>query len=126
MSTSKNDLYVITQAKKLVQYVLERNMEAPKKYRYSFLSRIENTCMDIVSLLYEANDIQVGDSRRRNKQLEVKTRLKILDFLCYSALCAKCYLFSQYQTISALINDCSKSLEAWIKSDDKRVKTSSQ
>ncbi len=121
MPTSKSDLYVITLAKKLADYVLQATEKAPKRFRYSYLSKIENVSLEIVMLLYEANDTRLGNAMRRKKQDCVVTRLKILDFLSEEAMKNKCFLSHQYEVISKMIYDCNKSLLSWMKSDQERM-----
>lgn len=121
MSTPKSELYVITSAKRLAGYCLDLTEKCPKKFRYSYLVRIEDACLSIVSLLYEANDTQLGNPVRKEKQSLVKTKLRILDFLSEEAMKHGCFIFHQYEVISTLLHDCSHSLDAWILSDQKRI-----
>ncbi len=121
MPTLKSDLYVITLAKKLVDYVLQATEKAPKKFRYSYLSKIENVSLEIVMLLYEANDIRLDNPLRREKQGSAVTKLKMLDFLSEEAMKNKCFLPNQYEVISRMIYDCNKSLLSWMKSDQNRM-----
>lgn len=58
MSTPKSELYVITSAKKLAGYVLDLTEKCPKKFRYSYLVRIEECCLSIVSLHYYDRIVQ--------------------------------------------------------------------
>lgn len=102
MSTPKSDLYVITAAKRLAEYVLWVSDKAPKKFRYSYF-KIENVSLEIVMFLYEANDIRLGNPLRKEKQESVLTRLRILDFLFEMAMKNKCFLSSQYEAISKMI-----------------------
>ena len=108
-------------AKKLVDYVLQASEKAPKKYRYSYLSKIENVSLEIVMLLYEANDIRLGNPLRKEKQDAVLTKLRILDFLSEEAMKNKCFLSHQYEVISKMIYDCNRSLLSWMKSDQNRM-----
>lgn len=108
-------------AKKLVDYILQASEKAPKKYCYSYLSKIENVSLEIVMLLYEANDIRLGDSLRKEKQDAALTKLRILDFLSEEAMKNKCFLSHQYEVISKMIYDCNRSLLSWMKSDQNRM-----
>lgn len=126
MSTPKSELYVITSAKKLAGYVLDLTEKCPKKFRYSYLVRIEECCLSIVSLLYEANDIKLGNSLRSEKQSDVKTKLRILDFLSEEAMKHGCFLLHQYEVVSSYLYDCSHALEKWVISDQKRIEAGLQ
>jgi hypothetical protein len=57
MSTPPSELKVITECKRLNEYVFHVTEKSPRKYRYSLVDRMDNLCLDVISLLYEANDI---------------------------------------------------------------------
>lgn len=95
--------------------------KSPKKYRYSFVTRIHNILLDIIELLYEANSITLGDDLRLNKQKEAVVKFQLLDYMCDLTQKEKCLLFSQYENICKYINCCLKLLNAWIRSDISRI-----
>ena len=121
MVKRKSELLVITEVKRLIDYVFVISEKSPKKYRYSFLSKIHNLLFDIIELLYEANSIRLGNDERLNKQKLVKIKLEIVDYLCDLGTREKCFLFSQYENISKYICECMKLLNGWIDSDNKRI-----
>ena len=68
--SKKSELIVITETKRLIDYVFVVTEKSPKKYRYSFVTRIHNILFDIIELLYVANSITLGDDLRYKKQKE--------------------------------------------------------
>lgn len=117
----KNELIIITEIKRLIDYVFVVTQKSPKKYRYSFVTKIHNILLDIIELLYVANSIVLGDNNRLNKQKEAIVKFQLLDYMCDLAHKEKCLLFSQYENISKYINSCLKLLNAWIARDQTRI-----
>ena len=54
---NQSDLMVITKAKNLSDYILTITQKSPKQFRFSLVGRLQNYALDIVELLYEANDV---------------------------------------------------------------------
>lgn len=94
--------------------------KSPKKFRYTFVSKIHKLLIEIIELLYEANSIDVMDVLRLSKQEEVLVKFQVLDYICELATREKCLLFNQYENISCYINSCMKYLNGCINSDKKR------
>ncbi len=118
----KSELIVITEVKRLIDYIFVITEKSPKKYRYSFITKIHSLFMEIIELLYEANSITLGEVERFNKQKKAVLKLQLLDYLCDLATREKCLLFSQYENITKYINTCMKLLNSWINSDLNRIK----
>ena len=116
----KSELLIITETKRLIDYVFVITEKSPKKFRYSLVSKIHNLLLDIIELLYEANNIYVGNINRLNKQEKAKVKFMLLDYICDLSAREKCILFSQYENISKYINNCMKLLNGWIRSDSLR------
>jgi hypothetical protein len=76
MATPPSELRVITAAKNLATYLFQVLEKAPKKFRYSLITRLENKSIDVVEALYAANVAVLGDSKRRKRQEQ--TRLSFL------------------------------------------------
>lgn len=53
----ESELVVITKAKDLCSYVLTVTQRSPKQFRFTFTSRLQNLCMDVLESLYRANEI---------------------------------------------------------------------
>lgn len=118
----KSELMVITETKRLIDYVFLVTEKSPKKFRYSFVNKIHNLLIEIIELLYEANSIDVMDVLRLSKQESALVKFQILDYLCELATREKCLLFHQYENISNYLNSCMKYLNGWINSDKKKKK----
>jgi hypothetical protein len=52
MATPPSELRVITAAKNLATYLFQVLERAPKKFRYSLITRLENKSLDVVEALY--------------------------------------------------------------------------
>ena len=113
-------MLVITETKRLIDYVFLVTEKSPKKFRYSFVNKIHNLLMEIIELLYIANSIDVMNIDRLSKQKDVIVKFEILDYICELSMRQKCLLFNQYENISNYINLCMKYLNGWINSDIKR------
>ena len=59
MSSYKSELQVITKAKDLCRYVMQVTHKSPKEYRFTYVVRMQNLALDVVSNLYRANDVYV-------------------------------------------------------------------
>ena len=94
--------------------------KSPKKFRYSFVSKMHNLLIEIIELIYEVNSIDVMDIDRLRKQENTLVKCEIFDYLCELSMREKCLLFHQYENISNYINSCMKYLNEWINSDKKR------
>lgn len=51
-----DDLMVIAASKKLAEHIFRVGQRAPKQYRFSLIGRLQNLSLDIVGLLYRANE----------------------------------------------------------------------
>lgn len=101
--------------------------KSPKRFRYTFVSRLQNLSLSIIENLYRANDVFVskGDlplfERRTEYQHSAMTDARLL---CYFALLASehgCILPKQYEQIARQGTDCMNLIGAWINSDRKRL-----
>ena len=119
--TKKSELSIITETKRLIEYIFLITEKSPKKYRYSFITKIHGLLIEIIELLYEANSVELGNVERLNKQEKIKVKFMILDYICDIAQKEKCILFNQYENITKYINLCMKLLNSWILSDKKRL-----
>lgn len=124
---NENELTVITKSKNLCSYIFKVTQNSPKKYRFSLVSRLENTSLDIISNLYQANEQYMADSdslkRRTEFQHSALTSLKILGTIAFISREQQCILPKQYEQISKQIAECQRLIGAWINSDRKRVKS---
>lgn len=135
MSTPPSELRVITEAKNLAQYILTVTESSPKKFRFTFTSRIQNAALDIVEQLAAANMIYIGDDlkhysvwlsrqdcmkRRYECQLTAFKKLKLLEVLIMPALEQKAITPKWFEQISLRVSATEKLLRGWMNSDGKR------
>lgn len=106
MSTEK-ELYVITKAKELCTYVVTITEKSPKKFRFTFVGRMQNLSLDVIENLYRANDVYIGSSQnekaiqiRREWQQKAVTNLRLLDYIAMIAADSNCILKRQYEQIA--------------------------
>lgn len=116
----KSELMVITHSKKLLSYIFTITDNAPIKYRYTFITRMQNLIMDAIECLYKANDLDLKDTRRLDNQKACKTKLKMLDYISEASKDYKVINMKQYINISKQIYVILNMVEGWINSDLKR------
>lgn len=121
MKKSESELKVITESKRLTEYIMTISEKSPKKYRYTYVNRIHNLLFNIIELLYKANNEVLGSSNRSMYQNDVYVKFQFLDYLCDLGCKEKCILFKQYENITEMINTCMKLLSNWITSDKRRI-----
>ena len=120
-----SELMVITKSKDLIKYIFTISENAPKKFRFTLISKMQNTALDVMESLILANEIMLGKEHnnleRKNLQHKAIAQLKVLDAVAMVSLEQQCLLPKQYEMISRLISDCIKLTGAWINSDNKRL-----
>lgn len=86
---ANKELIVIEKAKDLGDYLFQVTNNSPKKFRFTFVSRMQNLVLDLIENLYRANSVRVNEEnkqaalkRRKAYQREAKVSL---DILCYVA-----------------------------------------
>lgn len=109
-------LYVITCYNRLFEYLLNVLDNAPKKYRYTFVIRIENMLLDVNEELILANLAKIDD--RQNDAYE---KLIVLTNLLRMAMNGRCLSFHQYEISSNYLKETKDYLLRWMKSDVSRV-----
>ena len=117
---------VITKAKDIVNYSFVIAENAPKKFRFTLITRIHNTALDVLENLIFANEIMLTTdlhdrTERCGYQRKALAGLKVLDALAMTARERQCILPKQYENLSRLIYECVKLLKAWQRSDERRM-----
>ena len=77
----ESELLVFIKAKDLSAYILLISGKSPVKYRYSLLNPLINNSLEIIELLYEANELELKDIRRLELIRKARAILKTIDFL---------------------------------------------
>jgi len=116
-----SELTVITRVKKLAAYVMTVTTKSPQKFRFTFVNRMHNYCLDIIEYLFMANSLKKGDHknafRRKEYQHEAYVRLKMLAYISFLAYENGCILKKQYEQISLQVSDSINLLIAWTKTE---------
>lgn len=121
-SHKKGTLYVITCFEKVMDYLFKACESSPKKFRYSFVMKIEQLLLDIEGSLISANMTRLEDVRRKEYQEKAKVKLVTLSAILRIAMNQKCISFSQYENATKLIADTVSYLDKWMISDETRRK----
>ena len=121
-----SDLVVVTKIKDLVNYIFKITDKSPKKFRFTFVNRLHNICLDIIEGIFRANEIDLrtydeGNFAQRNSlQRQALTNLKLLEFVSLMACENECITFHQYEFIAKSGAGCMILLGNWIESDQRR------
>ena len=117
----ESELLVFIKAKDLSSYILLISGKSPVKYRYSLLNPLINESLEIIQLLYEANELDIKDKRRLELIRRAKAKLKTIDFLASIAKDASCFTIHQHDVILEKIGVCSKYLQGYYNSCKKAL-----
>ena len=116
----KSELAVITHTKNLLEYIFQVTQKSKLIYRYTYVSRMQNLIMEVVELLYLANDTDLYDNLRFDYQKRAKTKLRLLDTISEASTKFNCITFKQFNHISKEIYSVIALLDGWVNSDLKR------
>lgn len=109
------EMAVFTHAKKLGEYIFVISEKAPKKFRWSIITRMQNCATEIVECLYFANGER--DDKRTYFQKQAKVKLHILDFYTETAKKLQAINSHQMAVIAKQLVEVNKLLAGWIKSE---------
>ena len=121
-----SDLVVVTKIKDLVNYIFKITDKSPKKFRFTFVNRMHNLCLDIVEKIFKANEVDMRSfdegkfEVRKTLQKEAMTGLKLLEYIALLACENECITFHQYEFIAKSGAGCMILLGNWIESDERR------
>lgn len=129
MRKQESELTVIVKAKDLANYIFTVTDKAPKKFRFTFISRMQNLSLSIVEKLYCANMVYVKDkqdsfhiSQRKQYQKDAYVDVKVLGYIALIAKEQGCILPRQHEQISIQSTEVTRLLLAWSRSDQNRYK----
>ena len=127
----RGEFAVLSKAKGLGSYVFEVTGKSPKKFRSTFVYRLQDLSLGVVEGIYRANAIRIfqddgADAQNVRQRAELQESA-ILDLktLCYLSMLAAeqgCLLFRQYECISKQADEVSRLLISWAKSDRRRYR----
>lgn len=119
-----NELYVISKAKDLGNYIFVITDKSPKKFRFTLVSKIQNLSLSVIENLYRANFVYVRNEKdneriiqRKTYQREAYVSLKLLAYMSWMAREQQCILPRQFEQISKQIYEVNRLLIGWAKSD---------
>lgn len=122
ISPMSSDLLVITQAKKLGAYIMAITIKSPQKFRATYISRMQNLCLESIECMYQANSIIQNSVEAKNRREAFQTnaiiKLKMLGYISLLAQNASCILLRQYKQIAIMLGDAINLCTAWRKSDN--------
>ncbi|MDE7084625.1 MAG: four helix bundle protein [Clostridia bacterium] len=118
-SPRDKEMAVFTHAKKLSEYIFVITEKSPKKLRWSIISRLQNTSVEIVENLYRAN-FERDDLTRIEYQKSAAVGLKILDFYSETARKKQAITIRQTEIIARQISETTRLLNGWVKSTRKK------
>ena len=120
-------LKVIVYANDLMSYTLKVTQNAPKHYRFTFISRLQNLSMDIVELMLLANDVFVTKAnihktaeQRIHYQQQALSKLRAIGYFSLEAQKYDAIKLKHAIQMNKQGANCIKFLQAWMISD--RVK----
>jgi hypothetical protein len=126
-----DDLLVIKEAKDLCAYVFEVTDRSPVKFRFTFTSKMQGYCLDILENLYLANELYIGPGcrpadvqERRGFQQHALARIKLLATVAEIACDRDAILPKQFAQMGKMTTSCQRLLAGWIASDHKRLASS--
>lgn len=107
------ELAVITNGKKLCEYIYTITQNSPKKFRWSLVAKLQDCSFEYVRKLYYANELP--PRARIVTLLEAQSLIKILDFNCQMSKSCGAITHKQFNHIAELIYDCRVTLRGWTK-----------
>lgn len=120
---------VIVKAKDLGSYVFTVTDKSPKKFRFTLVTRLQNTCLDIIENLYYANSVYVKGKedythigKRNAYQKRAYVKVKMLLYFALIARKNQCILPKQYEQISTQAYEVNRMITVWARSDLRRYK----
>ena len=123
------ELAVIVKAKDLGSYVFTVTDKLPKKFRFTLVTRLQNTCLDIIENLYYANSVYVKGKedythigKRNAYQKRAYVKVKMLLYFALIARENQCILPKQYERISTQAYEVNRMITVWARSDLRRYK----
>lgn len=123
------ELAVIVKAKDLGSYIFTVTDKSPKKFRFTLVTRLQNTCLDIIENLYYANSVYVKGKedythigKRNAYQKRAYVKVKMLLYFALIARENQCILPKQHEQISTQAYEVNRMITAWARSDLRRYK----
>ncbi len=116
----EKEMEVFTAAKKLSEYIFVVTQNAPSKFRWSIVTRLQNTSVEIIEALYLAN-FERGNERLKF-QKTAGTKLRLLDHYAEVGYKLKLFPFRRLGVITRYIVVVRNLLAGWTKSTQRYEK----
>lgn len=124
----ENELGVIMKCRKLIEYIFTVTEKSPKKFRFTIVSRLQNSALLAMEHLIRANEVYIKDKtqtglykKRLGYQEEAMIDMKVLGYMAMIAREQECILPRHQEQIALQLSECRKMLWAWMLSDKKRL-----
>lgn len=126
------DLAVVTKAKGLATYIFTVTEKSPKRFRFTLVARMQNTCLDILDSLHIANEVWIDSKNQRPEELAGNVRrrrdfqqgalcaAKRLDYLLTFSREFGAILPKQQEVAASLLGEVNAMIRGWIRSDKER------
>lgn len=108
------EMAVFTAAKKLAEYIFVVTEKSPKKLRWSIVTRLQNSSVELIEYLYRANTEQ--GEKRADFQKQAQTALSLIDFYSETARCMQAITIRQTGIIARQLYEIKKMLNGWMRS----------
>lgn len=113
----QQEMAVFTNSKKLAEYIMIVTQKSPKKFRWSIVTKLQNSSIYVVELLYKAN----FEKDNREEHLKTcNTELSLLDFYATTAKKMQAINLKQMLNIGKQIVEVRKMLMGWMRSQNKK------
>lgn len=129
VKSKTGELKALLKAKTLAQYVFTVTDNAPKRFRFTFTTRMQNMTLDIIECLFLANGVYVegpdAEALMRERaayQRKALTLVKTLAYIAEIARAMRVILPKHYEQICNHANEVAAITTAWMNSDERRFK----
>ena len=116
----EKEMAVFTAAKKLSEYIFVVTQNAPAKFRWSIIAKLQNTSIEVVETLYLAN-FERGAERLRLQKI-ASTKLRLVDHYAEIGYKVKLFPFKRLVFITRSVVTVRGLLAGWAKSTLRRDK----
>jgi len=117
---TKSELSVITNAKKLNEWLLIATRATPKNWRWNIVDNLLKISIEIIRLIHKAN-AELDESKRFAKQKMVDVELFTISHLIITAKKVGVFTGNQLEHASKLLLETRRSLWAWIRSETNKT-----
>ena len=117
---NSSELVVLQKAKNLAKYIFQITEKSPKKFRFTFVSRLQNLALDCVENIFRANNLdKTNVDTRYCYQKNAQTCLAILEYIALTSKEFGCITEKNYEQIAKMGAECQILLSAWTDSTKK-------